>query len=208
MDYDPSKYKIKNWKSFTSLHWILNPGLAFNQIVLGQRIPKKMLIDKTSDKPLMERTYVPCPHCETMHDGRTWSGENNAAFKNWFGYYCPNCGEIIPCLHNGLAYLLLIITFPLWGWFKDDLKQRWLEHQANKFDGRSPKLKHYNDVSWTKIGAQWGGGMFLLFCGISLVIDPSNYLYTITTNLIIWGAAGFAFGAGMKYWLGMERQSS
>ena len=32
-----------------------------------------MLTDKESDKPFMERTYVPCPHCETLNDQRLWA---------------------------------------------------------------------------------------------------------------------------------------
>jgi len=72
----------------------------------------------------MEWTYVPCPHCHTLHDGRIWSAKNGTHRRNWFGYYCPECGKIIPCIHNGLAFLLLTITFPIWGWFKDDLKEK------------------------------------------------------------------------------------
>jgi len=75
----------------------------------------------------MEWTYVPCPHCHTLHDGRIWSAKNGTHRRNWFGYYCPECGKIIPCIHNGLAFLLLAITFPIWGWFKDDLKEKWLQ---------------------------------------------------------------------------------
>ena len=85
---------------------MLNPGLAINELILGQRVPKIMLIDQISDKPFMERTYVPCPHCDTYHDGRTWSQQNNTAFKNWFGLYCPNCGDIIPCIRNWTSALI------------------------------------------------------------------------------------------------------
>jgi hypothetical protein len=53
------------------LHWILNPGLAINELILGQRVPKVRLEDKTIDKPRIERVLIPCPHCETLHDGRT-----------------------------------------------------------------------------------------------------------------------------------------
>lgn len=63
MNYDTDKYKIYTWKSGVMLHWILNPGLAFNELFLGQRVPKVSLIDKTSDKPYMDRGFTPCPHC-------------------------------------------------------------------------------------------------------------------------------------------------
>jgi len=208
MEYDKSKYKLKNWKSPTNLHWILNPGLAFNEIVLGQRIPKRMLIDKKSNKPLMERSYVPCPHCETMHDGRTWSPQNGTAFKNWFGYYCPECGGIIPCLYNGLSYLLILLTYPLWGWAKDNLKNRWLAYQADRFDDSATLFVNHKDVSWAKIGAQWGAVMFLMFCSIGIALNPSNYLYIAAVNLMVWGIAGLSFALGSKYWMGLKGENS
>ncbi len=39
--------------------------------------------------------------------------QNRTAFKYWFGLYCTNCGEIIPCLGNGLSFLILVIAFPI-----------------------------------------------------------------------------------------------
>ena len=72
MDFDKNKYKVWKLPHPMLIHWILNPGLAFNELILGQRIPKITLIDKTSDAPLMERQYVPCPHSTqfiTVHCG-------------------------------------------------------------------------------------------------------------------------------------------
>lgn len=208
MDFDKSTYKVKNWKSFTYLHWIINPGLAFNEIFLGQRIPKKTLIDKTSDKPLMERTYVPCPHCKTLHDSRIWNSKNKTAFKNWFGYYCPECGKIIPCLHNGLAYILMILTYPLWGWFADDLKERWLQKQPQRFqEGNIENITH-KEVSWIKMGAQFGGTMFLLFCGFQILLNPSEYLRLLLINIPIWAIGGLTFGYVMKYWMNTKGQEA
>lgn len=129
--FDESKYKIYTWKHWMILHFILNPGLAFNELILGQRIPKISLEDKTSKKPRAERSYVPCPHCDTLHDGRIWSADNGRAFKNWFGLYCPECGGIIPCVMNVTSYIILALTLPVWGWFKDDLKKTGYQNSLN-----------------------------------------------------------------------------
>ena len=75
MEFSKDKWKIYTWKNWMMIHWILNPGLAFNELILGQRVPKLSLVDKTSDKPLLERSYVPCPHCDEIHDHRIWSNQ-------------------------------------------------------------------------------------------------------------------------------------
>lgn len=204
MKYDRSKYKVKNWKNFTYLHWIINPGLAINELILGQRIPKIILIDKTSDRPLMERTYIPCPHCHTLHDGRTWSKKNGTYNKNWFGYYCPKCGNIIPCLHNGLAFLLLAITFPFWGWFKDDLKEKWLKAQPKRYQNIQTKDFTYNDVSWTKIGVKFGSFMFVFMAVFGLLQNPGDYLQILLIVLPATALGGLIFGLTMKFWMGRK----
>ncbi len=63
MNYDKTKYKIWNWKSPVILHWIINPGLVINELILGQTIPKVMLIEREGNKPFFERSFIPCPHC-------------------------------------------------------------------------------------------------------------------------------------------------
>jgi hypothetical protein len=35
MNYDKKKYKIWDWKSPVILHWIINPGLVINELILG-----------------------------------------------------------------------------------------------------------------------------------------------------------------------------
>jgi len=119
MEYDRSKYKIQTWKNILVLHWIINPGLFINEILLGQRIPKIALIDKDKSKSLAERTYYPCPHCNTVHSSLKWAPQFKTGFRNWFGLYCDNCGKIIPCVTNLTSYLVLGLTIPFWYWFKD-----------------------------------------------------------------------------------------
>jgi predicted nucleic acid-binding Zn ribbon protein len=100
MNYDRVKYKIWNWKSPVILHWIINSGLVINELILGQTIPKVMLIEREGKNSYFKPSMVPCPHCGTLHNGLKWSSQNKTAIKNWFGYYCDNCKKIIPVQKN------------------------------------------------------------------------------------------------------------
>ena len=133
MNYDKTKYKVWTWKNPVIMHWIINPGLAFNELVLGHRIPKVTLIEKDPTKTLSENTFIPCPHCKTLHSGLKWTPQNKTAYKNWFGLYCDNCGKIIPCVTNLTSYLILGLTFPIWICYKNKWKAKWLETQRVKF---------------------------------------------------------------------------
>lgn len=59
MEYDQSKYKGRTWKNPMMLHWIVNPGLAFNELVLGQRVPKVMLIERNDSKACRKKHSFP-----------------------------------------------------------------------------------------------------------------------------------------------------
>ncbi len=201
MKFDKEKYKVYTWKNGMILHWILNPGLAINELILGQRVPKISLEDKTIDKPRIERTFVPCPHCETLHDGRTWSTTNGTAFKNWFGLYCKNCGKIIPCLSNILSFLILLITFPVWGWFRDSLKEKWLEKQPKRYENIDIENipNPFDKKNWILSGLIWGAFMFLI---ISIILPSfSGQIITLKSlfvGVISWTIGGLAFGYIMK----------
>ena len=127
MQYDKSRFKIWALPHPIVLHWVLNPGLMFNELILGQRQPKVSLIDKESDKSLLERCYIPCPHCETLNDNRLWGKRNT--FGHWFGLVCPSCHQVIPCLWNIFSLAVLAITFPLWYFPARFFRQRWLEKE-------------------------------------------------------------------------------
>ena len=204
MKFELEKYTIYTWKNWMILHWILNPGLAFNELVLGQRVPKISLIEKNSNKPRLERMIVPCPHCETLHDGRIWSTENGMAFKNWFGLYCSNCGNIIPCLINVTSLLLLTLTFPIWGWLKNSLKAKWLENQPKRYEKISVETipNSFDSQNWIQTGLTWGAIMFLL---VSLLIPYFSgqeiTAKTISIGLIIWFFGGLGFAYSLKLFL-------
>jgi len=203
MDFDKNKYKVWKLPHPMLIHWILNPGLAFNELILGQRIPKVTLIDKTSDAPLMERQYVPCPHCNTIHNGSLWAKQN--AFKNWFGLLCPKCEKIIPCIWNLTSLILLTITFPIWGWFRRPLESRWYRFKKNQYiKNKDVAPITAKNTSWLKMGLLYGT---LMFCFMSLpkIISGDVTSKYIITQILIWIVAGLAFGGVMKLFLGRRK---
>ncbi len=199
MEFDKEKYTVWKLPHPMLLHWVLNPGLVFNELILGQRIPKVMLIDKTSDAPLVERQYIPCPECNALNDGRLWSKGNS--FGHWFGYVCPECQGKIPCLWNITSLILLALTFPVWIWLKIFGEKKWLEIEQTRFaeilPGDSLEEKNF---PWLKMGLMYGIIMF------GIMVLPGIYLNhfapgTIVLQAVLWLCAGLAFGWFMKLFL-------
>lgn len=205
MEFDHKRYKVYTWKNGMMLHWIINPGLAINELLLGQRVPKVSLEDLTLDKPRFERGFVPCPHCGKVHDGRTWSTQNGTAFKNWFGLYCPDCGNIIPCLMNATSFLILAVTSPIWYWFRNPLKAAWLKAQPARFQNlKFEDIKNpFQNFNWIKMGLSWGAFMLLFIQVIVPLVTREPITWKgIAVGIPVWTVAGLAFGYGMKRYLG------
>ena len=201
MEYDKTTFTAWTWKHWTMIHWILNPGAVINELILGQRVPKVLLFDKTTDKPLMERQVVPCPHCGELNDGRLWAKKNG--FKNSFGYYCPTCGNIIPCLRNLTSLIVIILTFPIWIWFVKSWKKNWLNKQPARFKNLNLEEMTHENTSWLKTGISWGGIMFIFMTIVNpLIIGKEITLLMILIGIPIWTVAGLGFGYSMKYWMG------
>lgn len=201
MEYNTEKYKVYTWKNWMILHWMINPGLVVNELILGQKVPKVSLEDKLSDKPRYERSFVPCPHCKKLHDGRTWSTQNGTAFKNWFGLYCPNCGEIIPCIMNVFSFLILAITYPLWGWFKSSMKENRLSKQPGRYQKRDFDLEYnpYDNFNWWKTGLSWGAMMYVIMSIAFPFFSGSGIeLSDLLIGLVKWTIGGLLFGYMMK----------
>lgn len=196
--YDEEKFKVLTWKKFDMFHYIINPGLVINELVLGQRIPKVMLVDKNSNKTLPEKTFIPCPHCHTLHPSLKWSSPNKTAFGNWFGYYCDNCGQIIPCLMNLTSYLILGITLPFWYFFKDSWKEKWLKNQREKFS--QPMFLNPPEVKWWEVGLKFGASTFVIMAIISyLIFGRSVSLENFLIDVSLCTIAGIFFGVIMKF---------
>lgn len=207
MNYDKTKYTIWTWKSPLMLHWIINPGLAIIELVFGQRVPKVTLIEKKSKKPLGERTFIPCPHCGTMHPSLKWSPQNNTAYRNWFGLYCDHCGQIIPCLTNLTSYIILGLTFPIWYWFKDQWKEKWLADQNVKFS--KPLNLTQPEFTWWYSGLRFGLSMYVFMT----VLLPLLFGEGITTRKLllgipVWILAGLLFGLLMKPLAGKQNNGN
>lgn len=197
--YNPIQYKIYTWKNGLVLHALINPGMAFNELVLGQRIPKLYLVEKVPDKPLYERTYIPCPHCNTLHDGRVWS--RKLSMKNWFGLYCMACGKIIPCLTNVTNLLILALTYPIWGWFHMYFKEKWLAKQPERFRNVDLTFQDHpiTNRTWVEIGLKFGFIMMIIL-GIlfPLVLGELFSISMMTKALGIGVLMGLVMGVGMK----------
>ncbi|MGN6401674.1 MAG: hypothetical protein ACTHMD_14560 [Flavisolibacter sp.] len=197
MNFDTTKYKVWTWKHPLMLHWILNPGLAINELFLGQRVPKVSLIEKNNNKSLAEKSFIPCPHCNTIHPGLKWTTQNKTAFGNWFGLYCDNCGGIIPCLRNLTSAVLLIVTFPFWIWFVKSWKTKWLETQKQKFS--SPLKLTIPEYNWVTQGLSFGFFMFVFMDLIFPLFDGEGYSpLKLLVGVVVCTLAGLLFGYVMK----------
>lgn len=208
MEFDREKYNVYTWKNWMILHWILNPGLVINELIVGQRVPKVSLEEK-SNKPRVERSRIPCPHCNTLHDGRTWSTHNGTAFKNWFGLYCPTCGNIIPCLINVFSFIILALTYPIWGWFKNSLKAQWLKKQPKRFENRNLERipNPFDKKTWPITGLTFGAIMFVVMSLVYPYLTGVEITWeTLLSGAIIWAIGGLTFGYVMKIYMGKSFQ--
>ena len=185
------------------LHWILNPGTAFNETVLGQRLPKTQLICQECDGPLWDRAYIPCPSCGEMHLGRLASGKRG--FGNWRGIACPSCRQPIPCLWNVFSLLVLLLTFPLWALpYFLYFRKRPLPPLFILEDGKPPAPKALTKSTWVFMGAAWGGLMWI-FMSVVPVLSGGGQASGWSSALIglpICMLGGIAFGFLMWFLLG------
>ena len=204
MPINTAKYKVWTWKQPFVLHYIINPGLAFNELVLGQRVPKVSLIEKDKTKSLGERSFVPCPHCHTIHSGLKWSLANGTAFGNWFGLYCDHCGRIIPCVINLTSLAILAVTFPIWYPFKNRWKEKWLRVQREKFS--KPLTLTAPDFKWWENGLGYGFFMFLFSCINDFLISQEEFTWRrLAISFVVWALGGLAFGLLTKIFAGKSR---
>jgi predicted RNA-binding Zn-ribbon protein involved in translation (DUF1610 family) len=178
------------------LHWVLNPGLAVNELVLGQRVTKTQLICQDCDGPMMDRAYVPCPSCGTMHLGRRASGRQG--FGNWRGIACPTCHQPIPCIRNVFSLLILLLTFPLWFlpyylyFRKQPLRLLFLPA-----DEPPPPLKPPKPETFIMSGLIWGAWMWgvMTLLPLALKKDHTHFWQSAISDLPIWAGSGFLFAA-------------
>ena len=187
------------------LHWVLNPGLVFNELALGERLPELQLVCRTCEGALMERAYVPCPTCRHMHWGRLW--KRTRAFGNWRGIACPACGAAIPCLWNVFSLLILSVTSPIWAvpYFLH-FRGKPLRPMYDTVDGLPPKPPAVTRKTWILMGAEWGGQMWVIMSLLPALWfpDKERASWILEVGLPVWALGGLAFGFLM--WLLLGRQ--
>jgi hypothetical protein len=89
--------KVWDRSHIAMLHWVLNPGLVVNELVLGQRVPERVEFCRECGTQ-----FVRCEGCGESVDGTSWSVRDQLG--NWGrDLACPECGHAIPCLRNGWA---------------------------------------------------------------------------------------------------------
>lgn len=205
----PEKYKLRNYRYYRTIIWILNPLCFIWELIFGIRIPKNQLIEKDRQKPLWERTFYPCPHCNTIHNPQVWSSANKTDLRNWFGLYCPNCGKIIPCVTSLSSYLVLFLTAPLWLFFRHSLKRKWLSRQPGRFQKIDVNANPdpYPLANWIPNSLSWGLWMFLLI-GILVPLAERQPLKPkeLLVEIIWWILGGFLYGYFLKLWYGRQKR--
>ena len=208
MQYDKNRFEIWSLPHPMTLFWMLFPAVTVNELIFGQRQPKVLLIDKKSDKPWMERSYIPCPHCETLNDGRLWVKWN--ALGHWFGFVCPSCHQVIPCLWNIFSLVVLAITFPLWYFPARFFRRRWLEIEKERLARTLERpLIQATSINWLFRGVFfWGVPIWLISEVIPQVWGVLNGekwdWMMMFVSLLIWMVGGFAWGLWMHF--AMNRQ--
>jgi hypothetical protein len=197
MEYDRDRYDAWTWKHPLILHWILNPGLAFNELVLGQRIPQLTLIDTRSEAALIYRQYMPCPHCQAMNPASLYS---KTGLGNYAGLVCAECGEEIPSLKNALTWFVTRLTWPVWAPIMALVGPTLLARQRAKLLKVSEPTKARN----RHLGVMMGG-LFGLFMGVFFiakgVLDGGTVSETLPVSALMGAGAGLFFGVTMKLFL-------
>ena len=115
------------------IHWVLNPGLAMNELLIGQRVARQIHFCKQCGGWFQQQgQFVECSSCKGFHNAKIWDG---CRFGNWLGLVCLDCGEMIPCLLNLTSAVVLILLFPVWRplsfWFKPRYRE-WAKQRTVK----------------------------------------------------------------------------
>ena len=192
----------KKWElpNLSLLHWVLNPGLAFNELVIGQAIPKQMCICNDCNKPQMQRTYVYCPTCESFHNSMIWSGKKGIG--RWFGFICPKCLQSIPRLWNLTSLIILGITLPIWWIPAQILRKRWLAKERKLMGiGTDNLIPAKPNINWYETGLMWGITTGTLVSLSNIFLDSISFTTAIEQalwSLPIWLIFGLLFGFSMN----------
>ena len=105
---------------------------------------------------------------------------------------------------NGFSFIILVLTFPIWGWFRKILKENWLKKQPERYENINIELtpNRFDKKSWIKTGLSWGAFMFLtMSIGFPYFDGQEITLKTLLLGIIIWTIGGLGFGYTMKIFM-------
>lgn len=218
--YEYCGLESKSWLAkFTYMHYILNPGLAFNELLLGQRMPKTILTCKACTTSLPNRSYVFCDSCGALHGLDVQ--KQFFGFGNYFGIYCPGCSKEIKTLRNLTAQIISLVCFPITYFPAKELKRKWLSNRSNQIlllksneAGKELQQQKVEDISYTKMGVLFGVSFYLfilLFLGIGVgagIFKIGIPMVVAVSGFPLCALGGLAFGVLMKLMLDRKGDSS
>ncbi|WP_340105066.1 hypothetical protein [Rhodohalobacter sp. 8-1] len=112
---------------------------------------------------------------------------------------------------NITGYLILAPTFPIWDWFKDDLKKKWLARQPERYvdlelGSDHQAFKYYN---WIKTGLVYAVLMFILMTGLIYLTGTLDLTaVNLALSALTWSFGGLLFGYEMKLFMGKKGQET
>ncbi len=196
--------KLQTLPHLVLIHWLLNPGLVINEILLGQRIPRTSYTCIKCDRDLVLRQYYQCSQCGAFLSATLWARGN--ALGHWFGLFCPDCGGRIPTLLNVFSCIAVGITVPAWWPLWRLVRRRWIRWERKRAihqrcSGRSARLPIRRWALWGMLA--WGVPMWL---AMNLLLPTlSNTRAIDLTEMLIgvafWLGGGALFGVAMKSFL-------
>lgn len=100
--------------------------------------------------------------------------------------------------------LLLGVTFPLRGWFRKSLRQRWPDRHPSRYSGLNQEIEDPAGRKgyWLATGIVWGVVMYALVnFVIPLVSQQPVTTKAMLIGIPIWLLGGLAYGYTMRTWM-------
>ncbi len=190
------RYSVKKFPSVGYLFWVLNPILAINELILGQRIPRETLVESDVQNASIPREFIECEACGQLTDLERWP-QAGIKFGNWFGLACPNCGSKLPTCLNLWSRLLLLAVFPIAVFLRSRFQNRALSQQVLILRGSTlEQASPDGAMKSLKLSALFGLGMaFVLF--LASLVQLVEFPPSVIIGLIGGGLSGLTFGGIM-----------
>ena len=141
--------KSKLWWKICKWHWIVNPGLGFNEVILGTRIPKDIYLDTGLGTSLKDQQLIICNECK--HEMPYKFMSKTIGLGLWFGLYCSNCKSEIPCLKNIVSMTFYIIAYPIWYPIWLLIKDRYIAYVIKRITAQQKDVCMSNQLSASEI---------------------------------------------------------